>query len=140
MTTSVNARRTLLAATIALVCATASAQGPAAAITAAAQKEGWWIRVNPTNQAARVYWRVGSAANQLGGPVTWVQGESPESVDLPAPQRTLEHVFMAALGMPPAAPVSFCLFFRDRGVSLVEFTQEKSVELDRSLEAAECVP
>ncbi len=52
----------------------------------------------------------------------------------------LERVHIAALGLPPAAPVSFCLFFGERGVALVEFTQETIVEADRSQSDERCVP
>lgn len=110
------------------------------AITTPAEKTGWWIRINPQNQAARVYWRFGAAPNQLGAPAMWVRGESPEAVDAPADQRTLDTVHLAFLGMPPAAPVSLCLFFQDRGVSLIEFTQEQTTQVDRTGSAPECTP
>lgn len=114
--------------------------GPAPPETTPAQKAGWWVRVNPTTQANRVYWRFGVAANQLGAPMSWSQGTSPEALDVPPDQRSAERLHIAALGMPPAAPVSFCLFFGARGVALVEFTQETSVEADQVQAAEQCIP
>ena len=116
--------------------------GPAgpAAITAAAERSGWWIRINPQNQAPRVYWRFGAAPNQLSAPTMWLQGESPEAVDVPEAQRGLETIHLASIGMPPSAPVSFCVFFQDRGVALVEFTQEKTTQVNQGDTAAECMP
>jgi len=35
----------------------------------------------------------------------------------------ITRLHIALLGLPPAAPVSVCLFFADRGVALVEFVQ-----------------
>jgi hypothetical protein len=113
--------------------------GPSPGETTPAQKAGWWVRINPTNQATRVYWRFGAAPNQLSAPMTWVQGTSPEALDAPVDQRMIERVHIAALGMPPAAPVSFCVFFGDRGVALVEFTQETTVEIDQAQSAEQCV-
>ena len=113
--------------------------GPSPGETAPAEKAGWWVRINPTNQATRVYWRFGAASNQLGAPMTWVQGTSPEALDAPIDQRTIERVHIAALGMPPAAPVSFCLFFGDRGVALIEFMQETTVEVDQAQFTEQCV-
>ena len=114
--------------------------GPSPGETTPAQKAGWWVRINPADQATRVYWRFGAAPNRLSAPMTWVQGTSPEALDAPADQRMLERVHIAALGLPPAAPVSFCLFFGERGVALVEFTQETTVEVDRSQSDERCVP
>jgi hypothetical protein len=114
--------------------------GPTAGETTPAQKAGWWVRINPANQATRVYWRFGAASNQLGAPMTWVQGASPEALDAPPDQRVIGRVHIAALGMSPAAPVSFCLFFQDRGVALVEFTQETTLEVDQAQSDDRCVP
>ena len=109
-------------------------------LTAAAQKAGWWIRINPNNQAARVYWRFGTAVKDLTAPVSWVRGQSPDAVDVPAERRTLDRMHVAALGMPPNAPVSFCLFFKDHGVALVEFTQERTLDVAQTQSAPECMP
>jgi hypothetical protein len=135
--------RHLVSAVAVIALAAGAAVGTAAQpapITAAAEKTGWWIRINPANHATHVYWRFGAATAQLSAPVTWIQGQSPQDVDVPAEQRTLEQMHVAALGMPPASPVSFCLFFQDRGVALVEFTQERNLDIDRNQTAPECVP
>ena len=138
-------------ATLVLLLATATAVGaftplearqwgPSAGETTPAQKAGWWVRINPANQATRVYWRFGGAPSQLSAPMTWVQGASPEALDAPNDQRLIGRVHIAALGLPPAAPVSFCLFFQDRGVILVEFTQETTLEVDQAQSDERCVP
>ena len=114
--------------------------GPSPGETTPAEKAGWWMRINPDNQATRVYWRFGAAPNRLSAPMTWVQGTSPEALDAPAEQRMLERVHIAALGLPPAAPVSFCLFVGERGVALVEFTQETTLDVDQSQSDERCVP
>jgi hypothetical protein len=118
-------------------------QGPGAtpATTEPAQRQGWWIRINPPNTATHVFWRFGDRANRLGAPVAWIEGQSPAvGIDLPLAQRELERVYVAALGMPPRAQVSFCLFFRDRGIKLVEFTQELNFDVTQTQSAPECVP
>jgi len=108
--------------------------------TAPAEKTGWWVRANPNNQAAYTFWRFGSFPDHLGAPMTWAQNASPAALDAPANQRMLERVHIAALGMPPGAPVSFCLFFADRGVTLIEFTQEINLDVDRNQTDEQCVP
>jgi hypothetical protein len=115
-------------------------EGQSPPVTAAAQREGWWIRLNPSNQATHVYWRFGDTAKTLGAPVTWAAGESPQAIDVPVAQRTLARLHIAALGLRPAAPVSFCVFFQEHGVALIEFTQETTAELDQAQNAPECVP
>ena len=127
----------LLSVGLCALGAVAAAQG--AAVVAPAEKTGWWIRINPTNQAERVYWRFGAEPTALGAPVTWVQGQSPEAVDAPG-DRLLQRVHVAMLGMPPAAPVSLCLFFRDRGVALVEYVRETTLVVEQGQNAPECVP
>ena len=94
--------------------------GPSPGETTPAEKAGWWVRINPADQATRVYWRFGAAPSKLSAPMTWVQGPSPEALDAPADQRMLERVHIAALGLPPAAPVSFfCLRGARRGACRV---------------------
>jgi hypothetical protein len=103
-----------------ITCAPASggvAPANAAFANEPAQRLGWWIRVNAANQATHLYWRFGAEANRLGAPVAWVQGQDPDIVDVPIEQRVLDRVNLAALGMPPTVPVSFCVFFQDRGVA-----------------------
>lgn len=114
--------------------------GPIPGVTTPAERAGWWVRINPTNQANRVYWRFGPTPTQLSAPMAWVQGTSPEAIDAPPEQRMLERLHIASLGLPPAAPVSFCVFFADRGVALVEFTQEINIDVDGTQSAEQCVP
>jgi hypothetical protein len=52
----------------------------------------------------------------------------------------LDRMHIAALGMPPKAPVSFCLFFKDHGVALVEFTQERTLDVVQTQGAPDCMP
>src|ERR671919_570183 len=73
--------------------------GPSPGETTPAQKAGWWVRINPANQATRVYWRFGTAPNELSAPMTWVQGSSPEALDAPADQRMSGRIHIAALGL-----------------------------------------
>jgi hypothetical protein len=134
--------RTVLATLLILgFSAVVAAQGSRTPVlTAAAQKAGWWMRVNPNSQATRIYWRFGTTVSNLSAPISWVRGQSPEAVDVPAEQRTLDRMHVAVLGMPPKAPVSFCLFFQDHGVALVEFTQERTLDVTQAQNAAECTP
>ena len=108
--------------------------------TMAAEKAGWWVRVNPNTAATHVYWRFGATRRQLSAPMYWERGKSPDGLDGPAAQRMTERVHIAALAMPPAAPASFCVFFADRGVALVEFTRETNLDIDRGQTAEQCVP
>jgi hypothetical protein len=103
-------------------------------------KDGWWIRVNPANEATNVSWRFGAEPNRLGAPVRWVKAQNPEEFDLAPALRGLEAVHVAAIGLPPKATVSFCLFFRNRGVQLFEFTQEKNAEVNFNQQDVACVP
>jgi len=109
-------------------------------ITAPAERTGWWMRVNPSNQATTVFWRFGAAANRLGAPISWQRGVSPDAIDLPVEQRALGRVNHAAAGMSPSSPVSFCLFYGEKGVALVEFTREIVLELGAEAQAPECTP
>ena len=133
-----------LVVTIAMVVGSiGEAQGPRAtpAVTEPAQRDGWWLRINPANEATHVYWRFGPEAKRLSNPIAWIQGQSPvEGIDVPVAYRGLERLHIATLGMPPRAPVSLCLFFRDRGVSLIQFTQEANLEVAQDQSAEECVP
>ena len=118
--------------------------GPESAGLVAAQqpltKDGWWIRVNPTNRATNLYWRFGAESNRLSAPVSWSKEKNPDEIDLPPGQRQLEAVHVAAIGLPPKEMVSFCLFFRDHGAELFEFIREKNSEVAQSQQDAACVP
>ena len=108
--------------------------------TTPAEKAGWWVRVNPDTEATHVYWRFGATRRQLSAPMYWERGTSPDGLDAPAAQRMMERVHIAALAMPPAAPASFCVFFADRAVALIEFTRETNLDIDRSQTAEQCAP
>jgi hypothetical protein len=110
-----------------------------AAAAQAPQKDGWWIRVNPETVAPNLYWRFGTQG-RLGAPINWVRGQNPEVFDFPAAQRQLQAVDIAALSLPPDAAVSFCVFFRDEGISLFEFTREKNLTVNQTMRAPECMP
>lgn len=107
--------------------------------TVPAEKAGWWVRVNPGTDATHVYWRFGTAADQLSAPMSWARGQSPEALDVPPEQRMAGQLHIASLGMPPAARVSFCVFFATRGVAMVEFTQERNLVVDQGGTAEQCV-
>lgn len=107
--------------------------------TVPAQKAGWWVRVNPGTDATHVYWRFGTAADQLSAPMSWAREQSPEALDVPPDQRMAGQLHIASIGMPPAARVSFCVFFGTRGVALVEFTQETNLVVDQGGAAEQCV-
>lgn len=98
------------------------------------------MRANPTNEATHVYWRFGAAPNRLGAPITWQRGASPEAIDAPQDVRSLGQVHLAVLGMPPAAQVSFCVFYGDKGVALVEFTKELVLDVAQDRVAPQCIP
>jgi hypothetical protein len=119
----------------------AAAQRPraAAAAPAAPQRDGWWIRVNPDSVAPNLYWRFG-AQGRLAAPINWVRGKNPEVFDVPAAQRQLPAIDVAALSLPPDQAASFCVFFRDQGIALFEFTREKNLTIDQTMRAPECMP
>jgi hypothetical protein len=110
---------------------TAAAQAP--------QKDGWWIRVNPSSAAANLYWRFGTQG-RLGAPINWVKGKNPEVFDLPAAQKQLDAIDIAALALPAESAASFCVFFKEQGIALFEFMREKNVTIDRQMRAPECTP
>lgn len=108
--------------------------------TAPASRVGWWIRVNPQNQASHVFLRFGIERSQLGAPLGWIQGTSPEAIDAPEINRTGDRLHVAAIAIPPSVPVSLCLFYADRGVALIEFTQETTLDVEQGQSAEQCVP
>jgi hypothetical protein len=108
--------------------------------TAPAERAGWWIRVAPENQASHVFWRFGADPTHLGAPMAWVRGTSPEAIDVPGEQRLLGAVHVAAIGMPPSAPVAFCVFYNETPVAFVQFTQETTLRLDQGQTTDRCVP
>ena len=130
---------TLLSAVLLLGVGEARQFASTAPETAPAEKAGWWVRVNPGTDATHVYWRFGMAADQLGAPMSWARGQSPESLDVPPDQRMAGQLHIASIGMPPAARVSFCVFFATRGVALVEFTQETNLVVEQGGAAEQCV-
>jgi hypothetical protein len=112
------------------------------AIDAAAPvtKEGWWIRVNPSNQATNISWRFGAQRNRLSNPLRWWKDEYPVEFDLPAAQRNLNTLHVATYGLPYKQTVSYCLFFRDHGAAVVEFSGEKVQAVEQTAQEAACVP
>ena len=103
-------------------------------------REGWWIRLNPTNQADNVSWRFGAARNRLTNPVRWWRDENQTEFDVAAAQRGLSVLHVAAFGLPYKAPVSFCVFFQDHGAALMEFAGERVAEVAQDQQEPACIP
>jgi len=103
-------------------------------------RQGWWIRVNPANQADNVSWRFGAARNRLSNPVRWFRGENQTEFDLPGDHRGLPVLHVAAIGFAYKAPVSFCVFFQDHGAALIEFAGEHNDQIEQAQQAPACVP
>ena len=103
-------------------------------------KEGWWIRVTPANVATNVSWRFGAQRNRLSDPLRWWKDEYPVEFDVPAVQRGLPTLHVAAFGIPYQQTVSFCVFFRDRGAKHLEFTGEKVEAVNQDDQDAACTP
>lgn len=115
-------------------------QRPNAVPSAPMTREGWWIRVNPGNQADNVSWRFGAARNRLSNPLRWWKDEQPIEFDLPAAQRGVKVLYLAAIGLPYKAPVSFCVFFQNHGAALVEFAGEHAAPVNQDQQEPACVP
>jgi hypothetical protein len=109
-------------------------------VSGEAQKDGWWIRVSPANEATHLYWRFGAQRNRLSAPISWAKGENPEAFDVPETYRTLDTLELAAMGLPPAAKASFCMFFKDQSVALFEFTGETTGTVTWQSPAGGCEP
>ena len=103
-------------------------------------RAGWWIRLNPANQADNVSWRFGPARNRLSNPVRWWRDENQIEFDLPPAQRGLEVLHIAAMGLPYKAPVSFCVFFQGHGAALLEFAGEHNAQVAQGQQEPACVP
>lgn len=103
-------------------------------------REGWWIRVNPADQADNVSWRFGAARNRLSTPLRWFRGENQNEFDLPGAERGLGVLHVAAMGLPYKAPVSFCLFFQNHGAALIEFAGEHNLQVEQAQHDPACVP
>jgi hypothetical protein len=120
--------------------ATALQNNAAGVPSGPAVKDGWWIRVNPGNQADNLSWRFGPARNRLSTPIRWWKDQNPIEFDLPAAQRGVPTLHVAAIGLPYTQPVSFCLFFQNHGVQLFEFTAETTAQIAQGQQSPQCVP
>lgn len=131
-----------LAAAVAMtpVPATAQEARPNAVPTAPVTREGWWIRINPANTAENVSWRFGAVRNKLGNPLRWWKDEQQSEFDLPPADRTHHVLHLAGIGLPYKDQVSFCLFFQDHGVALVEFAGERVLQAEQHQREPACVP
>jgi len=136
---------TVAAATLATTLSAApvpapQVERPNAVPSAPVTRSGWWIRVNPANQADNVSWRFGAARNKLSNPLRWWKNEQPIEFDLPDAQRSVTELHLAAIGLPYKAQVSFCVFFADHGAKLVEFDGEKAEQVSQDQQEPACVP
>lgn len=104
----------------------------------AAARQGWWIRVNGATEAPYVYLRFGAERNKLSAPIT--RANSDPDFDFPDATRTLGRVEIAALAMPPDKKASFCVFYQDQGVKLVEFQHEQALTVTQTDRDAACTP
>jgi hypothetical protein len=134
------ATMTAIALTVAAASLLAQNPRPSEVPSGPVTREGWWVRVNPANEADNISWRFGAARNRLGTPLRWWKDETQGEFDLPAAQRNVKVLHVAALGVPFKAQVSFCVFFHDHGAALIEFANERNADIDQDQQEAACVP
>lgn len=130
---------TAVALAVAIAGLAAQNQRPNAIPAEAATRDGWWIRLNPFNQADNVSWRFGVARSRLGTPLRWWRDEQPNEFDVPTAERGVKVLHLAAFGIPYKERVSFCVFYQDQGVALVEFAGEKALQVDQDQREPACV-
>jgi hypothetical protein len=96
----------------------------------AAARQGWWIRVNGASEAPYVHLRFGADKKRLSAPITRAQGDP--DFDVPEANRTLGSLEIAALALPPDKKASFCVFYQNQGVKLVEFQHEQALTVSQA--------
>jgi hypothetical protein len=154
-------KRLIMAATAALVivstaAGTAQEKPRGAKIRSQAPqvaKDGWWIRVNAESEATRIRWSLTTGPKDPPLEIMWEANRNPNIfgvpapgrssqtvIDFPATQRSLQTFKLEAAAEPANAKASFCVFFKDRGVELFEFSGSKQSQLTQKGSDQKCVP
>jgi hypothetical protein len=124
----------------------------------------WWIRVNASGTDAKeIRWEFGTSASELDVPSTvnrslhWDDGRFlTRERDVPITDRRLypgnmtlwiwEHlrpepsIYIRSTTKPETASASFCVFYQQRGVALVQFTGRNERVVHVNTQASQCQP
>ena len=123
----------------------------------------WWIRVNQKGTNAReIRWELGTSATELDVPATltrslrWDGRGLPGDRELPITDRRLypgnmtlwiwEHlreapvIHVRATTTPKTASASFCVFYQQQGVELVNFSGKIDRDISVSTRVPQCAP
>jgi hypothetical protein len=104
------------------------------------QQNGWWIRVNPQNQATEVRWEIRAKPKGDLTDIKWTQEGNQNAFDLPEPLRSADSLHLSVTATPAEATASFCIFYKDRGVALAEFSRRDELQLNQRRSEPKCVP
>lgn len=108
----------------------------------AVKKDGWWIRLNTASKADRLTWTFAEPDAKSKKPATlrWHRSSDPDNFDLPESVRLLETLRFDVTAEPAGAAASFCLFYANQGVLLVEFSGSEKKVVDSRSRAKGCSP
>jgi hypothetical protein len=122
----------------------------------AAVEDGWWIRLNAESEATALRWWVKPDPKAPPFEIMW-EGNHPTLsevlfhvpaprrsvqtvIDFPATHRSLRTFKLEATAEPPNAKASFCVFFKNRGVELFEFSGSRQSQLTQKQSERKCIP
>jgi hypothetical protein len=101
-------------------------------------ENGWWIRINTAvTRATEIAWQFGTTSNALIASDTWRSGFGSDIV-LADPLRLENFIHIRAASQPAEAPASFCVFWQQQGVALVEFAGTADRQLHISMNEPRC--
>jgi hypothetical protein len=104
-------------------------------------KDGWWVRVNTAStRATWIDWQFGSTPKLLTTTDSWYHSGHFAEKYVEPPLRHDKGIYLRVSTRPADAPASFCVFYQNRGVDLIEFTGMAARQLDMTRVEPKCVP
>jgi len=106
--------------------------------TVAAEKNGWWIRVDTgRTQASSITFFVGTSEHDRRPWFTWKSGDSTE-FDVPVDFRNVSTLYIHATSNPDGRNSWFCLMYKQHGVKHFDFDDVEDHQENQNNSDDEC--
>jgi hypothetical protein len=103
---------------------------------AAANKTGWWVRVEKKQTEGSISFQIGTTRKDRHVWLTWQRGDDTE-IDVPEELLQVGTLYLQAIANPDESDSQFCVFYKDKGVLEFDFDDQqddrmKQTDRDRS--------
>jgi hypothetical protein len=123
---------------VAVAATTLIAQEPRRQDEAVLTKAGWWVRVDTKKtEASSVTLQIGTKSDDRRAWRSWHSGDVHE-FDVPRDFQSVKELYIQASSNPNGKTTRFCVFYKDKGTKLFDFSGDKDAQMKQADRDGDC--